>query len=541
MAYKDYVRYRKVENIKAGVLRKFPLLGATMSNLEFVYDENTRTLSTDGEKVYYSEEFMDQFSYDDKVFFFSHEVMHVAFDHLLRSKGKDKRLWNNATDAVINQLLKGEGYDIPAGLVNKPEAEGKSAEEMYEILLKEAQEQNQQDPNSNGKSGNNQLPNNTPNQPNSSPNEQQEEDNNQDQEENNTDNQQQNQQTNSQDQQQDNDQQDSESNGSGENTDNEQDEDYQNTQNSDNMASHDRWEDAIKRAEQNMNDNNDGGSDNKDMENNNADENKDREDTKDSNSNSQDGVNQSKDGDQQSNTSDMEKNFSQQNSDLKNEMGQRIREKIRNRSDKVSSSGSGKGGYTSSFSGVGEAKEVISWKKILKRELEKEEERWSYRRADADNDYMARVESVETYDHPSTEVMLDVSGSVDDDFLRGFLRQLKPLLKESDLKVGCFDEYFYGLKEIKSNKDIDNFTVTRTSAWTENWDLAVRSFTKSKDINKIIFTDGEPCPGVMPKDDLKNEKVIWLVFGNENFNPCCGKVINIDRRELDRAIEERTI
>ena len=25
------------------------------------------------------------------------------------------------------------------------------------------------------------------------------------------------------------------------------------------------------------------------------------------------------------------------------------------------------------------------------------------------------------------------------------------------MKVGCFDEYFYGLKEIKTNDDIDNF------------------------------------------------------------------------------------
>ena len=35
--------------------------------------------------------------------------------------------------------------------------------------------------------------------------------------------------------------------------------------------------------------------------------------------------------------------------------------------------------------------------------------------------------------------------------------QLKPLLKESKLYVGCFDTKFYGFKEIKSKRDVDEF------------------------------------------------------------------------------------
>ena len=36
----------------------------------------------------------------------------------------------------------------------------------------------------------------------------------------------------------------------------------------------------------------------------------------------------------------------------------------------------------------------------------------------------------------------------------------------------------------------------------------------------------------MPKDDLRDVDVTWLVYGNENFRPCCGKVININERQL---------
>ena len=136
------------------------------------------------------------------------------------------------------------------------------------------------------------------------------------------------------------------------------------------------------------------------------------------------------------------------------------------------------------------------------------------------------------------ETSIDVSGSVDLKLVKSFLRQLKPLLKQSKLRVGCFNEKFWGFVDIKSEKDIDNFTIPRgargNSAWTEDWDLAVRSFTKKREINKIVFTDGYPCPGTMPKEDLKRENIIWLVYGNKDFKPCCGKVINITEKQLEQ-------
>ena len=134
--------------------------------------------------------------------------------------------------------------------------------------------------------------------------------------------------------------------------------------------------------------------------------------------------------------------------------------------------------------------------------------------------------------------MIDVSGSVDLELVKSFLRQLKPLLQQSKLRVGCFNEQFWGLVDIKNVREIDNFTIPRGarghSAWTEDWDLAVRSFTKKREINKIVFTDGYPCPGTMPKEDLKRENIIWLVYGNKDFKPCCGKVINITEKQLEQ-------
>lgn len=187
---------------------------------------------------------------------------------------------------------------------------------------------------------------------------------------------------------------------------------------------------------------------------------------------------------------------------------------------------------------VGESKESIDWRLLVRREVDKNETIWSRRRSIAENNYAYRLEEVELEDEAETEVMIDVSGSVNLDLVKSFLRMLKPLLKHSKLKVGCFNEKFWGMVEIKQTSDIDNFVIPKDArghyARTEDWDLAVRSFTKKREINKFVFTDGNPCPGVMPKDDLRNENVIWLVYGNNGFSPCCGKVIHITKEQLER-------
>ena len=184
------------------------------------------------------------------------------------------------------------------------------------------------------------------------------------------------------------------------------------------------------------------------------------------------------------------------------------------------------------------SKEEIDWKLLICKEIEKSETIWSQRRSIAENNYAYRLEENDIEDDAETEVMIDVSGSVDLELVKSFLRQLKPLLQQSKLRVGCFNEQFWGMVDIKNVREIDNFTIPRGarghSAWTEDWDLAVRSFTKKREINKIVFTDGYPCPGTMPKEDLKRENIIWLVYGNKDFKPCCGKVINITEKQLEQ-------
>ncbi len=544
-AQEEDIRY-----IRGKVLRKFPLLGVTMASLETYPNSRIKTACTDGKNIYYSPKFFAKLSDEEKVFVYAHEVMHVAFNHIMRSKGRQHKLWNIATDSVINQILKEEGLPLVKGGVNIAEALNKSAEEMYEKLLKEReekrkqkeeeerkkQEQNKENQdNSQSSQDNPEQQNDNQEQENPENDNQQKEDNEQNNPEQQNDNQEQKnpeneQQKNSEDDEQ-NDDGDYEEENSDENSDDGKDNDTSTEEDGDDSAEdgdfdeedyddlddenedighadHQIWKQAIEEMERQLAEqagNAGGGS-------------------------GEEGIS---DGERsKGEEGEFEKGFVSNNKEERAQQIQRARQMIeRSKADSTPSSGH-------SFGDVGEVKrgeEVVDWKKLLKNSIEKEEMRWSYRRSSAENNYMARVEELESDGQAETEVMLDVSGSVNEKMVKEFLRQLKPILKQSKLKVGCFDEFVYDFKEIKTKDDIDNFQIMATSQWTENWDAAVRAFSRKKEVNKIIFTDGYPCPGTMPKEDLKSKNVIWIVYGNKDFNPCCGKVIYVDEKQFTHS------
>ena len=279
---------------------------------------------------------------------------------------------------------------------------------------------------------------------------------------------------------------------------------------------HSLWEEAYRQQQEN---------DKKDLKKNNAQKSPEKQQNKDSKQSTEQNIEE-----QIGNEIDEKTEFEENRKEK--------REKFKARKEKTQKDIRGKNEGTISLGNIGKSKEPIDWKILLRREVEKTETIWSQRRSIAENNYAYRLEENDIEDEAETEIMIDVSGSVNLDLVKAFLRQVKPILSQSKLKVGCFNAKFWGLVDIKSEKDIDNFTIPIEArgdyAWTEDWDLAVRSFTKKREVNKIVFTDGYPCPGTMPKEDLKKENVIWLVYGNKNFQPCCGKVINITEKQLEK-------
>lgn len=430
----------EIDAIRDQVLARFPLLGTTMAKLKTVASDSIQTAATDGEVVYYAPKFFDTLTNDQRVFCYAHEVMHVAFNHILRSRDRNPQIWNIATDAVINQMLMGENLPMIDGGVNMVDAIGRSAEEMYEKLLEQQKNQDQQN------------------------------------------------------QQQDQPQSGNDQPGAG------QQDQSGNQQMPNGPDNHQIWDDAVRRHERQM-------------------------------ARSKPSADDLKKQPEQTPVAVQEKDFSDKNRAEQERIAGEMRRVLDARRNQASQDIRSE--MMTEFGDVGRAPAVMDWRRVLKKSLAQENDRWSYRRSSADNDYMARVEELDDEDRAETEVLLDVSGSVSDEFLRHFLRQLRPLLRDSDLRVGCFSDEFYPFVEIKSDDDINHFRIPPRGG--TDWDLAVRSFSKRKNINKIVFTDGE-APGRMPRSDLHGQKIIWLVWGRQDFQPVCGRVIRVAPDTMSRMI-----
>lgn len=139
-----------IEALKRKMRVKYSFFGSVVASVGYKENKDIPTAGTDGETIYYNPEYLESLSIEDQVFVFAHEVCHIAFNHILRSEGKDPELWNIATDAVINQFLKRDGLKIVEGGVDIEEAINYDAEQLYEKLLQEKQQRQQQQQNGQG-------------------------------------------------------------------------------------------------------------------------------------------------------------------------------------------------------------------------------------------------------------------------------------------------------------------------------------------------------------------------------------------------------
>lgn len=135
-----------IEIIKKRLLNKYPLFGGIIANLKYIenrdcvdYNGNP-TLGTNGKLIEYHPDFIGSLTEEEQVFLFAHEVCHIAFDHIRRSKDKDPETWNIATDAIINAFLQQDGLPLVDGGVDIPGAINYSADELYDNLLREKKE-----------------------------------------------------------------------------------------------------------------------------------------------------------------------------------------------------------------------------------------------------------------------------------------------------------------------------------------------------------------------------------------------------------------
>jgi len=139
------------------IITTHPFWASFVLPLVRVPTRSVDTTRTDGKYLYYNPDFILKLSKPELMFTMLHEAAHVFLGHHLRARGKDPKLWNRATDYVVNDLLVDMGFQKPKEypLEHDPRFKWKdmAAEHVYNILFQENQDDDNKDGNDPGGDG----------------------------------------------------------------------------------------------------------------------------------------------------------------------------------------------------------------------------------------------------------------------------------------------------------------------------------------------------------------------------------------------------
>ncbi len=120
--------------------------GLLLMHMIYSIDEGCETAYTDGERIAFSPNFLEELSDKELDFVMMHEILHVVLQHCLRGEDKDNERYNIAADIVINSTIMHENDDKASSITLSKYGEsmhiapdGKdgylyTAEEVYEML-----------------------------------------------------------------------------------------------------------------------------------------------------------------------------------------------------------------------------------------------------------------------------------------------------------------------------------------------------------------------------------------------------------------------
>lgn len=126
---------RALSRARAALITREPFFGSLVLGLRLKADETCRQLWTDGTTLGYHPAFAAGISQENLVGALAHEALHLACGHHARRQHRDPRLWNEACDVVINDILLQAGFRLPEGAVSRPEYSGLPVESVYRELL----------------------------------------------------------------------------------------------------------------------------------------------------------------------------------------------------------------------------------------------------------------------------------------------------------------------------------------------------------------------------------------------------------------------
>lgn len=119
---------------RSALVMEHPFFAVLALRLAFKQDTGCRDLWTDGRTLGFNPVYAATLSEKKLLGALAHEVLHLAFGHHVRRKGRDEKLWNRACDYAINLILLEAGFALPDGFALDPDFTGLAVDEIYSRL-----------------------------------------------------------------------------------------------------------------------------------------------------------------------------------------------------------------------------------------------------------------------------------------------------------------------------------------------------------------------------------------------------------------------
>lgn len=127
----------KMTRMRTGLIQRHPFWGTLALYLEIIETEEQPTMATDGRRLLYNKSWINKLTEKELEGVGAHEVTHCAYRHMTRRGERDHGLWNAACDYVVNRDLLEAKFELPKPHLFDKRFDDMSAEQVYEILLKE--------------------------------------------------------------------------------------------------------------------------------------------------------------------------------------------------------------------------------------------------------------------------------------------------------------------------------------------------------------------------------------------------------------------
>ena len=119
---------------RSALVLEHPFFGSLALRLTFKEDPGCNDLWVDGRTLGFNPVYAATLPENKLIGAQAHEIMHLACGHHVRRKNRDEKLWNQACDYAVNQILLDSGFALPEGFLHNPEYNGSSVDDIYALL-----------------------------------------------------------------------------------------------------------------------------------------------------------------------------------------------------------------------------------------------------------------------------------------------------------------------------------------------------------------------------------------------------------------------